>query len=110
MTALQSEQGTVINRKERDSAQVIADILRVVKEEPCRKTPLFRSANLNHVRGNEYLEACMKLGLLQEQDEHYRATEKGIEYLRYWRKIEKRLSISDDGYGAADHGGYSGDY
>lgn len=98
MTPLQSEQGTVINRKERDSAQVIADILRVVKERPTRKTPLFRSANLNHVRGNEYLDACMQLGLLKEQEEHYLATERGIEFLRYWRKIEKRLSIDADGY------------
>lgn len=94
MSAMTNEQGTtIVNRKERDSAQVIADILRVVKDGPIRKTPLFRSANLNHVRGNEYLEACMTLGLLEEESEHYKATERGIDYLRHWRKIEKRLEL-----------------
>lgn len=56
---------------------------------------MFRDANLNHSRGQQYLEFCQDRGLVRRSGRGFSLTEEGRSYLAEWRKIQDMLSEAD---------------
>lgn len=79
----------------RSSLQIVADVLRAARYENT-KSCLFRQANLNHVRGERYLDFCRHRGLLDADDGGYEVTRKGRAFLSDWNHLEDYLVKVED--------------
>jgi len=70
--------------KNRDSATIIADILKAVGESSRgkRKTNIMQSANLSYDQVNKYLDLLMRNGYIMLDDGYlYKPTGKGLRFL-----------------------------
>jgi len=70
--------------KNRDSATIIADILKAVGESSRgkRKTNIMQSANLSHDQVNKYLDLLMRNGYIMLDGGYlYKPTGKGLRFL-----------------------------
>jgi len=70
--------------KNRDSATIIADILRAVGDSPKgkRKTNIMQSANLSYDQVNKYLDLLLRNGYVILQDGYvYKPTGDGLRFL-----------------------------
>lgn len=75
----------------RDSVDIVADLVRGARRVTA-KTPLFHEANLNAVRGNEYLAICVDAGLIDETIHgRYVATDRGEEYVARLAELRSML-------------------
>jgi predicted transcriptional regulator len=79
--------------KYRSQLRIYVDIMRVIQREgnQAKPTRILYGANLSHDRLIKYLEELKKLGVIQESgsdDKIYSLTQKGIEFLNNFRKVE----------------------
>ncbi len=90
-----SEQGepTKPPTKYRSQLRIYVDIMRVIQREgnQAKPTRILYGANLSHDRLVRYLEELKSLAVIQEignDDKLYSMTQKGIEFLNNFRKLE----------------------
>jgi predicted transcriptional regulator len=85
--------------KRRDKLGIIAEILEIAKDGTL-KTQIMYKANLSFAQLNAYLKFMLKVRLLRKfvdgGKEVYRATEKGLDYLRRRREIMALLDIESE--------------
>jgi len=79
--------------KYRSQFRIYIDIMRVIQREEneAKPTRILYGANLSHDRLVKYLEELKTLGVIQESgsdDKIYGLTQKGIEFLNNFRKVE----------------------
>ena len=79
--------------KYRSQLRIYVDIMRVIQREEnqAKPTRILYGANLSHDRLIRYLEELKKLDVIQEtgmDDKIYSLTQKGIEFLNNFRKVE----------------------
>jgi len=80
--------------KYRSQMRIYVDIMRVIQRENNRAKPtrILYGANLSHDRLLKYLEELKTLGVIEETDGDerlYNLTQKGIEFLNEFIRIEK---------------------
>lgn len=86
----------IIETDHRSSLRIVADVLRAAMYENT-KSCLFRQANLNHVRGERYLDFCVERRLIRPHADGYEVTEKGRAYLNDWAHLEQYLVAVEEG-------------
>jgi predicted transcriptional regulator len=79
--------------KYRSQLRIYVDIMRVIQREAneAKPTRILYGANLSHDRLVKYLEELKILGVIQElgtDDKVYGLTQKGIEFMNNFRKVE----------------------
>jgi len=79
--------------KYRSQLRIYVDIMRVIQRESneAKPTRILYGANLSHDRLVKYLEELKNLGVIQEtgsDDKIYSLTQKGIEFLNNFRRVE----------------------
>ena len=79
--------------KYRSQLRIYVDIMRVIQREgnQAKPTRILYGANLSHDRLVKYLEELKRLGVVQEsgsEEKIYSLTQKGIEFLNNFRKVE----------------------
>lgn len=79
----------------RDRCELVIDLLRAATNWN-RKTEIFRRANTNHSRGSQYLEACVKAGLVRKKDSRYKLTASGRDVLDHWHALAEALPILEE--------------
>lgn len=96
---ISSEQGQAAkpSSKYRSQFRIYVDILRVIQRESnqAKPTRILYGANLSHDRLVKYLEELKTLGVIQEagtEDKVYSLTQKGIEFMNNFRKVESFAS------------------
>ena len=83
--------------KYRSQFRIYVDIMHVIQREEnqAKPTRILYGANLSHDRLIKYLEELKALGVIQEtgtDDKIYSLTQKGIEFLNNFRKVESFAS------------------
>jgi predicted transcriptional regulator len=83
--------------KYRSQFRIYVDIMRVIQKEEnqAKPTRILYGANLSHDRLVKYLEELKGLGVIQEtgtEDKIYSLTQKGIEFMNNFRKVESFAS------------------
>jgi predicted transcriptional regulator len=83
--------------KYRSQMRIYVDIMRVIQREgnEAKPTRILYGANLSHDRLVKYLEELKTLGVIQEtgtDDKVYSLTQKGIEFMNNFRKVESFAS------------------
>ena len=83
--------------KYRSQLRIYLDILHVIQREgnEAKPTRILYGANLSHDRLVKYLEELKTLGVIQESgmdDKVYSLTQKGIEFVNSFRKVESFAS------------------
>jgi len=83
--------------KYRSQFRIYVDIMYVIQREgnQAKPTRILYGANLSHDRLIKYLEELKTLGVIQESgsdDKTYSLTQKGIEFLNNFRKVESFAS------------------
>lgn len=85
--------------KYRSKEDIIADILKVARENP-KKTHIMYRANLSHSLLCRYLDMLIEAGLIDRRyDDFYILTTKGSDYLkRYmeYKNLEATLKVYND--------------
>ena len=96
---ISSEAGPVAKpaAKYRSQLRIYLDIMHVIQRESneAKPTRILYGANLSHDRLVKYLEELKTLGVIQESgtdDKVYSLTQKGIEFLNNFRKVESFAS------------------
>jgi predicted transcriptional regulator len=89
--------GTRTAVKYRSQLRIYVDIMRVIQRESneAKPTRILYGANLSHDRLVKYLEELKALGVIQESgtdDKVYSLTQKGIEFLNNFRRVESFAS------------------
>jgi predicted transcriptional regulator len=79
--------------KYRSQLRIYVDIMRVIQREKneAKPTRILYGANLSHDRLVRYLEELKTLDVIQEtgtEDKTYSLTQKGVEFLNNFRKVE----------------------
>jgi predicted transcriptional regulator len=92
---ISSEQGAATKSaaKYRSQLRIYVDIMHVIQHEnnQAKPTRILYGANLSHDRLIKYLEELKSLGVIQEsgtEDKVYTLTQKGIEFLNNFRRVE----------------------
>jgi len=90
-------QPTKATAKYRSQFRIYVDIMHVIQREnnEAKPTRILYGANLSHDRLIKYLEELKALGVIQEigrDDKVYSLTQKGIEFLNNFRKVESFAS------------------
>jgi predicted transcriptional regulator len=86
-----------LERRGRDRLHIIAEILEISKDGSL-KTQIMYRANLSFTQLNEYLKLLLDLDLLKVTENGkvvYRATQKGMVYLKNYYKIRQLLSNTE---------------
>jgi len=83
--------------KYRSQLRIYVDMMYVIQRESnqAKPTRILYGANLSHDRLVKYLEELEALGVIQEsgtEDKVYGLTQKGIEFLNNFRKVESFAS------------------
>lgn len=83
--------------KYRSQFRIYVDIMRVIQREDnqAKPTRILYGANLSHDRLVKYLDELKGLGVIQEtgtEDKVYSLTQKGIEFMNNFRKVESFAS------------------
>jgi predicted transcriptional regulator len=83
--------------KYRSQLRIYVDIMYVIQRESnqAKPTRILYGANLSHDRLVKYLEELQSLGVIQEtgtEDKVYSLTQKGIEFLNNFRRVESFAS------------------
>ena len=83
--------------KYRSQLRIYVDIMRVIQREgnEAKPTRILYGANLSHDRLVKYLEELKTLAVIQESgtdDKVYSLTQKGIEFLNNFRRVESFAS------------------
>jgi predicted transcriptional regulator len=83
--------------KYRSQLRIYVDIMRVIQRErnEAKPTRILYGANLSHDRLVKYLEELRTLDVIQEtgtDDKVYSLTQKGVEFLNNFRKVESFAS------------------
>ena len=83
--------------KYRSQLRIYVDIMYVIQRESnqAKPTRILYGANLSHDRLIKYLEELESLGVIQEagvDDKVYSLTQKGIEFLNNFRRVESFAS------------------
>lgn len=83
--------------KYRSQLRIYVDIMRVIQRErnEAKPTRILYGANLSHDRLVRYLEELKTLDVIQEtgtEDKVYSLTQKGVEFLNNFRKVESFAS------------------
>ena len=83
--------------KYRSQLRIYLDIMHVIQRESneAKPTRILYGANLSHDRLVKYLEELKTLGVIQESgtdDKVYSLTQKGIEFVNNFRKVESFAS------------------
>ena len=78
----------------RSQTQIFIDILRLVQRKGTAKpTHILYGANLSHVRLKRYLDFLLSMGFVEKISQSnrmfYRITQKGVNFLREYKKIEE---------------------
>jgi predicted transcriptional regulator len=78
----------------RSKIHIFIDILRLInKKGKTKPTHILYGANLSHIRLKKYLEVLLANGFIEQTSEaghtYYRLTERGMEFLSEFRKVEK---------------------
>lgn len=79
--------------KYRSQLRIYVDMMRVIQREgnQAKPTRILYGANLSHDRLVKYLEELKNLGVIEDtgtDDKVYALTQKGIEFLNNFRKVE----------------------
>jgi len=92
---IQSESGSTSRptTKYRSQLRIYLDIMRVIQRESneAKPTRILYGANLSHDRLVKYLDELKALGVIQEtgtDDKIYSLTQKGIEFMNNFRRVE----------------------
>ena len=93
MTPSEQGQPTKAVSKYRSQFRIYIDMMQVIQREnnQAKPTRILYGANLSHDRLVKYLEELKNLGVIQESgsdDKVYSLTQKGIEFLNNFRKVE----------------------
>ncbi len=76
-------------KKYRSKLGIIYDILKIIDDEKEIKiTKLLSKANLSYSRLQGYIDYLEKNGLIKKENEVYKITEKGLNFLREYKKFE----------------------
>jgi predicted transcriptional regulator len=83
--------------KYRSQLRIYVDMMHVIQREnnQAKPTRILYGANLSHDRLVKYLEELESLGVIQEsgtEDKVYGLTQKGIEFLNNFRRVESFAS------------------
>jgi len=83
--------------KYRSQLRIYVDVMYVIQRESnqAKPTRILYGANLSHDRLIKYLEELKTLGVIQEtgtDDKVYSLTQKGIEFLNNFRRVESFAS------------------
>ena len=83
--------------KYRSQLRIYVDMMQVIQREnnQAKPTRLLYGANLSHDRLVKYLEELKTLGVIQEtgtDDKVYSLTQKGIEFMNNFRRVESFAS------------------
>ncbi|HUK26853.1 MAG TPA: winged helix-turn-helix domain-containing protein [Candidatus Acidoferrales bacterium] len=83
--------------KYRSQFRIYVDIMHVIQREnnEAKPTRILYGANLSHDRLIKYLDELKALGVIQEtgtDDKVYSLTQKGIEFMNNFRKVESFAS------------------
>jgi len=96
---ISSEAGPVARpaMKYRSQLRIYVDVMRVIQREgnQAKPTRILYGANLSHDRLVKYVEELKTLGVIQESgtdDKVYSLTQKGIEFMNNFRKVESFAS------------------
>jgi predicted transcriptional regulator len=97
MISSEAYPGTRPPMKYRSQLRIYVDIMRVIQRESneAKPTRILYGANLSHDRLVKYLEELKTLGMIQEsgdEDKLYGLTQKGIEFLNNFRRVESFAS------------------
>jgi predicted transcriptional regulator len=97
MISSQQGQGAKPAAKYRSQFRIYVDIMHVIQREnnEAKPTRILYGANLSHDRLVKYLEELKTLGVIQESgmdEKTYSLTQKGIEFLNNFRKVESLAS------------------
>jgi predicted transcriptional regulator len=97
MISSEAEPGTKSATKYRSQLRIYVDIMRVIQRESneAKPTRILYGANLSHDRLVKYLDELKTLGVIQEtgtDDKIYSLTQKGIEFLNNFRRVESFAS------------------
>ena len=86
--------GSNPSSKRRDKLYIIAEILEIARDGTL-KTQIMYKANLSFTQLNEYLAFMLRIGLLGRVNvnakDGYRASEKGLDFLRRYHEIAELL-------------------
>jgi predicted transcriptional regulator len=93
MTAGEQNTAAKHSSKYRSQFRIYVDIMRVIQRESnqAKPTRILYGANLSHDRLVKYLEELKTLGVIEASgadDRVYGLTQKGIEFLNNFRKVE----------------------
>ena len=80
----------------RGKIEIIADILKIVKQNELTKTAIVYNANLNFKRANQYLSMLLSMGLVDIADGTYSITDLGKEYLNKITELDSLFSNIHD--------------
>lgn len=87
-----------VPQKRRDKLYIIAEILEIAKDGAL-KTQIMYRANLSFTQLNDYLQLMLKTNFLEklteDGKEFYRATEKGLDFLRRYQEITELLKAEN---------------
>jgi predicted transcriptional regulator len=92
-----NRQITKVTGEHRTRLNIIADILEVAIDEPFRTHIMYR-ANLSHAQLKSYLNLLLEMGFLAvvadsiDARPRYRVTEKGLQFLKDYAKLNRLLS------------------
>jgi len=76
-------------KRYRTKIGIIYDILKIIDEEKeIRITKLLSRANLSYSRLQGYIDFLEKNGLIKKENEFYKITGKGLNFLREYKKFE----------------------
>ncbi len=76
-------------KRYRTKIGIIYDILKIIDEEKEIKiTKLLSRANLSYSRLQGYIDFLEKNGLIKKENEFYKITDKGLNFLREYKKFE----------------------
>ena len=83
--------------KYRSQFRIYVDVMHVIQREnnQAKPTRILYGANLSHDRLIKYLEELKSLGVIQESgtgDKVYSLTQKGIEFMNNFKKVESFAS------------------
>ncbi len=76
-------------KRYRTKIGIVYDILKIIDEEKeIRITKLLSRANLSYSRLQGYIDFLEKNGLIKKENEFYKITDKGLNFLREYKKFE----------------------
>jgi len=77
-------------RKRRTEFEIIKEILEVARFG-AKKTEIVYKTNLTFTRVNRYLKYLLEKGLIKKEDDYWKTTEKGLEFIVNFHRLTRHI-------------------